>query len=137
MRFPGVTPKVKRWLRFGIGGGMNTGLSYLIYLLSGLIFDYQIAFFLGYISGIVFSYWYNTRYVFRVPFKWSGFLAYPLVYIVQYALSALLLAGAIEYFGIEKSIAPLAIAAITVPLTYCLSKFFLGLKEDAISRSSR
>lgn len=131
-----LTPQVKRWLRFVVGGGMNTGFSYLIYLLGGLVFSYQVAYFIAYVSGVIFSYWFNARFVFHVLLSWKGLLSYPLVYLVQYLVSALLLGGAVEYFGINKYIAPLAITLITLPLTYCMSKLLLGAGKSSSSRHS-
>ncbi|MEY2252031.1 GtrA family protein [Comamonas sediminis] len=136
MNYFSLTPQVKRWLRFVVGGGMNTGFSYLIYLLGGLIFSYQVAYFIAYVSGIIFSYWFNARFVFHIPLSWKGLLSYPLVYLVQYLISALLLGSAVEYLGINKYIAPLAITLITLPLTYCMSKLLLGAGKNAPSRHS-
>lgn len=136
MNYFSLTPQVKRWLRFVVGGGMNTGFSYLIYLLGGLVFSYQVAYFIAYVSGIIFSYWFNARFVFHIPLSWKGLLSYPLVYLVQYLISALLLGSAVEYLGINKYIAPLAITLITLPLTYCMSKLMLGAGKNAPSRHS-
>ncbi|MGE8447865.1 MAG: GtrA family protein [Comamonas sp.] len=136
MNYFSLTPQVKRWLRFVVGGGMNTGFSYLIYLLGGLVFSYQVAYFIAYVSGIIFSYWFNARFVFHIPLSWKGLLSYPLVYLVQYLISALLLGSAVEYLGINKYIAPLAITLITLPLTYCMSKLLLGAGKNAPSRHS-
>lgn len=131
-----LTPQVKRWLRFFVGGGMNTGFSYLIYLLGGSVFSYQVAYFIAYFSGIIFSYWFNARFVFHVPLTWKGLLSYPLVYLAQYLISALLLGSAVEYLGVNKYIAPLAITLITLPLTYCMSKLLLGAGKNEPSRHS-
>lgn len=46
MRCLTLTPQVQRWLRFVVGGGINTGFSYLLYLLASLILSYQVAFLL-------------------------------------------------------------------------------------------
>ncbi|WP_232539493.1 GtrA family protein [Comamonas koreensis] len=126
-----ITPQVQRWLRFVAGGGINTGFSYLLYLLLGLVLNYQFAFFVAYIAGIFFSYWFNARFVFHVPLSWKGLLSYPLVYVVQYVISALLLGSAVEWLGIDKRIAPLAITSITLPITYLMSKFLLASRKPA------
>lgn len=131
-----ISPKIQRWLRFIIGGGINTGFTYLVYICMNKFASYQVAYLFAYILGIVFSYWFNARFVFHVPLSWKGLLSYPLVYLVQYLISALLLASAVEYLGINKYIAPLAITLITLPLTYCMSKLLLGAGKNAPSRHS-
>lgn len=131
MRCLTLTPQVQRWLRFVVGGGINTGFSYLLYLLASLILSYQVAFFIAYIAGIFFSYWFNARFVFHVPLSWKSLLSYPLVYVVQYVISALLLGSAVEWLGIDKRIAPLVITLITLPITYVMSKFLLASRKPA------
>lgn len=115
-------------LRFLIGGVINTGVSYSCYLLLKIIFSYQLAYALSYIIGIVFSYWFNTKLVFSVPMSWRGFFAYPLVYVVQYLLSALMLEGIVVRLSIKDSVAPLLVTVLMVPVTFSISKFILNWK---------
>lgn len=114
-----------RWARFGAGGMLNTALTYGIYLVLHLFLGYQVSYLLAYVSGIVFSYFFNTLVVFRTQLSLKRFLAFPSVYLVQYVASALLLGVLVEKFGISKSIAPLIIIFILIPLTYLLSKTVL------------
>lgn len=115
-------------LRFLIGGVINTGVSYSCYLLLKIIFSYQLAYALSYIIGIVFSYWFNAKLVFSVPMSWRGFFAYPLVYVVQYLLSALMLEGIVVRLFIKDSVAPLLVTVLMVPVTFSISKFILNWK---------
>jgi len=118
--------RVKRWLRFLLGGGVNTAFTYAVYLALNLVFVYQLAYFVAYTLGVVFAYWFNAVVVFRVPLSWKGFFSYPVVYIVQYAASAFLLGGLVELAGIMESLAPLVVAIAMVPVTYLMSKSVLG-----------
>ena len=77
-------------LAFLIGGGLNTALSYGVYLLLVRFVDYQAAYLIAYIAGIFSSYWINSVFVFRTPMTLSGLLKFPLVYLFQYVASALL-----------------------------------------------
>lgn len=126
--------KVKRWLRFLLGGGVNTVFTYAIYLALNTVLTYQLAYFIAYALGVVFAYWFNAVVVFRVPLSWKGFFSYPLVYVAQYVASAFLLGSLVEAVGIDEVLAPLVVTIIMVPLTYVMSKFVLEwanrLKSD-------
>ena len=126
----------KRWTKFLLGGLVNTGLSYAAYLLLKLILPYQVAYFLAYVAGVVFSYVFNSLLVFCVPLSWRRFLAFPLVYVVQYASGALLLSLLVEMLGISKTWAPLLVTATLLPLTYLLSKLLLLRKAKANGQSA-
>lgn len=117
--------RTKRWLRFLLGGGVNTAFTYAVYLALNTVLAYQVAYFIAYALGVVFSYWFNAVVVFRVSLSWKGLLSYPVVYVVQYVASAFLLGGLVELAGIGEVFAPLVVAIVMVPVTYVLSKFVL------------
>lgn len=119
-------PSSKRWLRYLLGGGVNTSFSYAAYLALNTIMTYQLAYFIAYALGIVFAYWFNARVVFRVPLSWKGLFSYPIVYVIQYLASAFLLGGLVEFMGIEETMAPLVVAIAMMPVTYMMSKLVLG-----------
>ncbi len=116
----------QRWLRFLLGGAVNTAFSYAVYLALNTILAYQVAFFIAYALGVVFAYWFNAVVVFRVSLSWKGVFSYPIVYVIQYLASAFLLGGLVELVGIVESLAPLVVALVMLPVTYVMSKFVLG-----------
>lgn len=118
-------PRAQRWLRFIVGGTINTAFTYLLYLVFNSFLAYQIAYFAAYAIGVVFAYWFNATVVFQVPLSWKGLFSYPVVYIIQYILSAFFLGSLIELFQIGESIAPLLVAGAMIPITYLMSKFVL------------
>jgi hypothetical protein len=63
--------------------------------------------------------------VFKTRISWKGFFAFPLVYLVQYLLSAVLLSVLVERSGVPKSVAPLVVIALTIPITFVLTRWFL------------
>lgn len=127
--------KVRRWLRFLVGGGLNTAFTYALYLLLNTVLSYQPAYLLAYLAGIVFSYWFNAAVVFRLPLSWRGLAAYPVVYVVQYLASALLLGGLVESLNVPERLAPLIVTAVMVPMTYLMSRFMLNLAVGGKKRS--
>lgn len=126
--------QIDRWIRFIIGGGLNTAVAYISYLALSHFLNYQLSFMIAYIIGIVFSYFFNVKTVFRATPSLKGFLTYPLVYVVQYAISALVLGIFVEKFGFSKILSPLLVSIITLPLTYLLSKHIIitnSIKNEA------
>lgn len=95
---------------------------------------YQVAYFIAYGTGIIFAYWFNAKFVFRVPLSWKKLFTYPIVYIAQYLASTIFLGIIVEVFFINKSIAPLIVIAIMLPATYVMNKFFLGKNKKQLSR---
>jgi len=109
---------------------MNTLLTYGIYLLLNIYMSYQKSYVIAFISGIVFSYLFNAHVVFNVKKSWKGLMAYPLVYLLQYVLGAILLSLMVERLGIPKEIAPLFIIVLLLPVTYLLSKTILKATDQ-------
>lgn len=124
-----ATERSRRWLKFLAGGALNTAISYAVYLALRLFMDYQLAYLAAYITGILFSYYYNARFVFHAPLSYRGLVSYPVVYIVQYAASALLLRCLVEYLHVSSTFAPLIVTIAMVPATYAMSKFILLLPQ--------
>lgn len=118
----------RRGVHFIICGLINTGTTYLIYLLLARILNYQIAYAIAYVIGIIFSYWLNTVIVFQDKLAWKKFFQYPVVYIVQYGLSAGLMAIMVTQLHLSKTVAPLVILIITIPITYFLSRSIIVTK---------
>lgn len=119
-------PDLGRVLRFVIGGGLNTAVTYGVYLALHTVFDYQLAFLIAYAAGIVFSYFFNSAVVFRRRMTWTGMLVFPLVYLVQYGVSALVLGALVEYTTVPSWIAPLLVSVLTLPLTFVLTRLVVN-----------
>ncbi|MET3108706.1 putative flippase GtrA [Oxalobacteraceae bacterium GrIS 1.18] len=115
----------QRVLRFLITGTLNTLLTYRLYLLFKTVLNYQLAYFLSYIVGILFTYVMSSLFVFKSPISLLTFIRFPLVYVVQYFFGAIILALAVKILGVSENIAPLIVIVFTLPITYLLSKFFL------------
>lgn len=137
MSFSKIKQRARRWLRFLLGGGINTAFTYGIYFALNLTMNYQLAYLLAYALGVVFAYWFNAVLVFKVPLSWKGFFAYPLVYVLQYGSSALLLGVLVEFANMNEKFAPLLIAVCMLPFTYMLSRYVLSWSNKARFFSDR
>lgn len=114
-----------RQLRFLAAGGFNTLAGYGLYLLLQLVLPYQLAYFLAFVAGVVGAYCLNTLFVFRTRLSWRTFLAYPVIYVAQYLVSAPLLAVLVEWLHVRSTIAPLIVSVVMVPVSYLLNKLML------------
>ncbi|AMQ87182.2 MULTISPECIES: GtrA family protein [unclassified Pseudomonas] len=112
-------------IKFVIGGGINTAFTFALYYGLQIVLPYQVAYALAFATGIVFSYWFNATIVFRTPVSWKGFFAFPLVYLAQYLLSAVLLSVFVERLEIPQGVAPLVVIVVTIPVTFVLTRWFL------------
>ncbi len=113
-------------VRFLIVGGLNTALTYALYLALLPLLDYMVAYTATYVIGIGLAYLLNTRFVFRVRPSMRTALAFPLVYLAQYVVGVIVLNAAIGLFDMPKPYAMLAVIAVTVPLTFLLSRLSLA-----------
>lgn len=115
------------FFRFLLSGGLNTLITYGIYLVLLVILPYQLSYTLAYVSGIFISYGLNRAFVFRSHNGLSSVLLFPLVYLVQYCAGILVLWVSVAKLGIDEVIAPVIVIIVTVPLTFVLTRFvFLG-----------
>lgn len=113
--------------RFLLGGGLNTALTYLLYLALLLILEYWAAYSISYVAGIVLSYAINRKLVFRVAHSWSSALLFPAIYVVQYLLGLAVVHTWIKIFDLPAPLAPLVAVAVTLPVTFVLSRAVFGL----------
>lgn len=119
-------------LRFLVVGGLNTGSTYLIYLLLNLVVPYVTAYSVAYICGIVVSYILNARWTFKSDMSWKTFFLFPLVYLVQYGVGVFLLRYLVESLDVSESAAPVIVIVVTLPITFILSRMIIKATDKCI-----
>lgn len=117
-----INDKTREIITFIICGGVNTLLTYVIYILLNLVFSYSLSYSVSFAAGIFITYFLNSRFVFKEKLSLRKAISYPVVYLVQYLLGIIGLYMLVEIIGIGEVIAPLLIVALTVPITYLLSR---------------
>ena len=116
-----------RFIRFMVSGGINTAVTYGIYLLLLPVLAYQISYSIAYIMGIGIAYLLNRTYVFRAHQGVRSALLLPLVYVAQYAVGLLILWLLVDQLKLSETIAPLVVVVLTIPLAYFLTRIvFVG-----------
>jgi len=108
--------------RFLLVGATNTLFSYLLFLLLFLAMPYMSAYTLSYCAGIVLSYFLNVRFVFKTRVSLASFLQFPLVYLIQYSLGALVL-WLLVHAGMDARLAMAGVIVVTIPVTFLASRF--------------
>jgi len=112
----------QEWLRFAGVGLFNTAAGYLLYLLLLRFLPYAEAYALTYAAGIFISYGLHSCFVFHQKLEWNKAFRYPVVYGIQYVLSALLLWVAVELLAVDPRIAALLAIALTAPVVFWMSR---------------
>lgn len=121
-----------RFLRFIISGGLNTAVTYGIYLGLLQIIPYHTSYTIAYVSGIAFSYALNRLFVFKTHQGLRSILLFPSVYVAQYGLGMLVIWLWVDKMGMNEVVAPLMAVAITIPFTYAISQLvFLGRSKGS------
>lgn len=119
----------KQFLRFLIGGFLNTGLSYLLYLVFLNFWSYKVSYTLSFIIGIIVAYLYNSKWVFNSKLSWVKVLKYPLIYCIQYLLNLIALYALVEKMHINDKVSPLIATVLIIPVTFVLNKMILQGKK--------
>ncbi|WP_207385991.1 GtrA family protein [Legionella gresilensis] len=113
------------FIRFVIVGTLNTLISYLVYLFLLNVTTLNIAYSITYLLSVVTSYLLNLIYVFKEKHSFKKSLQFPLIYLLQFIFSVILLNFFVYFLGMNEKIAPLLIILLFVPITYFLMRIIL------------
>lgn len=120
----------KEFISFVIIGVINT--------FNGVIFSYiyssflneNLAFILGYTSGLVISYLLNSLITFREKLEFKKFIKFVISYIPNFIIQNIVVIVVFNIMGVHKLVAYGLAAAIGVPVTFVLMKLFAFKKVD-------
>lgn len=121
LKNPKRLPK-KRFISFVFFGGLNTAVTYLLYLLLSYEMHYQLAYLIAYLTGIALAYVLNLRFVFKRQSSFRKILCYPLIYITQYLLGAGLMYLLLRMLSLPNALAPLLVIVLLLPISYYMNK---------------
>ena len=116
-------------LRFGIVGLSATAIQYTAYWVGLQLTNHNLAMTVAYLLSFAFNLWASLRYTFRVggtPGRGAGFA---MAHVVNYLLQMATLNLFVD-LGVSKTLAPLPMFAVCVPINFLLVRFFL--KRDGI-----
>lgn len=124
------TEDIKKFIKFGITGGLNTAIDFVVYtvLVSFFAVNLYTAQVVGYACGTLNSYIVNRSWTFRSKNK---FFSRELIKFIIVNLITLLISLAAMYFlqqwfvGINKIILKLPVVAVTIVVNFILSKLWV------------
>ena len=127
-----------QFVRFGVVGVSNTIVHYVIYVICLLLFqragvfpntDYLIAQVIAFLLSVLWSFYWNRKYVFRtdgekVPWQQALLKSY-----VSYAFTGLFLNSVLAVFWVQvihipKLFAPIANLLLSVPINFFMHKLW-------------
>jgi len=111
------------FFRFLLSGGLNTAVTYLLYLLLMIYLPYWAAYSISFLAGMLFSYVMNCKFVFRAHRGVVSLLGLPMVYLVQYIFGGLLLWLWVGVAEMDASVGPLFVVCVTFPVTFVLTRY--------------
>lgn len=118
--------------RFVIAGAANTCTTYVLYLALLQFMPYVAAYSVTYLVGIVLGYALNAYIVFKERPTAKSAAMYPLVYALNYLLGLSILYALVEFFDVQREIAPFIVIAVSVPIMYLATKFvFKGVENES------
>jgi putative flippase GtrA len=110
---------------FLVMGALNTLITYLIYLFLISFFTYNFSYSLSFLSGIIISYYLNSKFVFKQGIRFDKFIKYPFVYLIQYVGGLILLNFFIQNLHVPATVAPLLIVLLLTPASFILTRRIL------------
>lgn len=128
-----------QFVKFGVVGVTNTVISYVIYVASLLILqnnkwlegvDYLVAQVIAFILSVLWSFYWNNKYVFIQSADTERSLLKALIKTyISYSFTGLFLNSIlsvlwVEVLGISKMVAPIINLLVSVPLNFFMNKFW-------------
>lgn len=116
-----------QFIKFGIVGITNVLVTYgVYYVLIFLKVNYLIANTIGYVAGILNSYYWNNKYVFKnsIYNSTKKLIKVFASYFITYILNIILLYCLVQRMGILETVAPVIVIVATIPINFLLNKFW-------------
>lgn len=127
-----------QFVKFGIVGLSNTVISYVIYVISLVALqsmevlpkiDYLVAQFIGFVLSVLWSFYWNNKFVFQDNDGGRNILQVLLKTYLSYAFTGLFLNSILSFVWVEifqwsKMIAPIINLLVSVPLNFIMNKFW-------------
>ncbi len=119
----------KDGVRFLIGGGLNTAISYLAYLLFLLLFNYQIAYALSWVVGLlIIVIFYPSKVFVGSHSSWKKTVVLVGQYVLVFFCGLLCLKMLVVYMEISEQLAALFTMGFTTVLNFLLMRLLYRRK---------
>ena len=117
---------------FALVGAINTGFSFIIYiLLLRLDLYYILASILAYIAGIAVSYLLNTKFVFKEEKTIKNLSKFVSVYLTALAINTGLLYALVNLIGFNPVLGQIGVTCLVLFYNYVLQKLWTFKKASS------
>lgn len=113
-------------MRFGIVGVANTTVYYLIYRLLLLVMPYLPAHVIAFACGVVFSFFANCLFTYRVRPTWRRFIEFPATTAINFLITTFGSMLLVNAWGVSPKWATLVATVVAIPFTYLATTFVLA-----------
>lgn len=115
--------------RFLLAGGLNTVLSYLVYLLLNMVVSYQIAYALSWLFGLFFIViFYPSKVFVGSKNSWEKIVLLIVQYVFVFMCGLQCLMLMVKYAGLSEAMAALFTMAFTTGLNFILMRLLYRKK---------
>lgn len=115
-------PQQREFARYLVVGGLNTALSFALFVLFELFLRHQLAYTLAYVAGVAVSFVMNSKLVFRTPLSLDRAVKFPMVYVVQYVYGLAAMTVLVDLLRLHSYVAIVIVIVTSVPISYFLSR---------------
>lgn len=119
-------------LRFGLTGLANTAVYYACYRLLLLALPYLAAHGLAWAASVVFSFFMNCWFTFKVRPTVKKFLAFPASSLVNLLLTTVGSVALVSGLGVDERYATLLMGIVAIPFTFVITAFILHDRDPAV-----
>lgn len=123
----------KEFIFFILIGIINTFNGVIFSYIYSSIFNENLAFILGYISGLIISYILNSFITFKDKLAFRKFIKFAISYIPNFIIQNIVVILVFNILGLHKLIAYMLAAIIGIPVTFILLKFFAFNKNNDLN----
>lgn len=116
---------VRRLVRFGVIGVANTAVYYLAYRLLLLITPYVLAHVAAWAISVVFSFFMNAWFTFKVRPTLRRLALFPASSIANLMLTTFGSVALISGLGLDERYATLVMGILAIPVTFALTALIL------------
>ncbi|KLE17111.1 GtrA family protein [Clostridium sp. C8] len=114
----------KEFILFIIIGVINTFNGIVFSFIYSSLLNENLAFVLGYISGLIVSYILNSYITFKEKLSITKFLKFGISYIPNFIIQNIVVIITFNILELHKLVAYCLAAVIGIPVTFVLLKFF-------------
>lgn len=119
-----LPPILHKFVRFGLVGTFATLLHYGLYYLLQQFINVNIAYTSGYIISFIANFYLTTYFTFNSHPSWKKAGGFSGAHLVNYLLHISLL-NLFLYIGIPKTLAPIPVFIIVIPINFLLLARFV------------